>query len=129
MEADGSETAASATAGGATRGEGADAADGAAPHTAADVHMAEAGSSSAAGRATPQRTRAEDAVTPAHTRDTLHTRSVAGTAKRRQKRKSARFRTSSAADAALEAAVDEQSAKRARATSPSDKPHDDTEMT
>ena len=61
--------------------------------------MAEAGGSSAAGCATPERARAEDAVSSrpappasspgsrphasAHTRDTLHMHSVAGTVMRR----------------------------------------------
>ena len=44
------------------------------------------------------------------------------------KRKSARIRTSSAANAAIDAATGEQLAKRARGAPPSNEPHDDTEM-
>ena len=51
----------------------------------ADVHMSEAGPSSEEGHATPEGARA-DAATPTHTADTMHTHSVAGTAKRQRGR-------------------------------------------
>ena len=49
----------------------------------ADVRMSEAGPSSEAGRATPEGARA-DAATPIRTGDTVHMHSVAGTAKRQR---------------------------------------------
>ena len=62
----------------------------------------------------------------------LHPSSATGTAaayqKKRQKRKSARIRTCSAANAAIDAGVGEQLAKRARDAPQSDEPPDDTEM-
>ena len=92
--------------------------------------MSEAGPSSEAGHATPEGTRADAAATPTRTGDsTPQMHSVARTAKRRQKRKSARFRTTDATDAALAAAADEQDAKRARASPPRDQPDNDTEQT
>ena len=51
-----------------------------APHTAEHACVPQAGASSEAGDATPERVRA-DAATPTHTGDTLHMHSVAHTAK------------------------------------------------
>ena len=95
----------------------------------ADVRMSEAGPSSEAGRATPEGVRADGAATPTRTDDTLHMHSVAGTAKRRQKRKARSTRGHDRVEAALASAVDRELAKRARDAPPSDGLADETEMT
>ena len=107
-------------------GEAGGCTDGAAGGQAAG---SEAGASGTPGHATPVRTRAEAVGASDSASGTLHTNSVANTAKRRQKRKGGHLRARKVADAALAVAVEEQDAKRARDAPPSDEPPDDTGMT
>ena len=81
------------------------------------MHISEAGPSSAAGQATPEGARAEGAATPTRTGDTLHTHSVAHTAKRRvrgSQQKSGKKRQLEASSRAMAEEAEAAAGKHAR---------------